>query len=69
MDYSSLTGGGGDGGGGAGKAASSSSSAASAINFGSGLVTGDGGLTPMAGIILAAISLFALIGLIVVARK
>jgi len=63
--------GGGDGGGGsAGKAASSSSSASSAINFGSGqLIGADGGLTPLAGIILAALSLFAFLGLIIVARK
>lgn len=73
MDYSQLYGSGGGesgGGGGSGKAASSSSSSASAINFGSGsLLTDSGGLTPLAGVILATISLFALIGLIVVARK
>jgi hypothetical protein len=65
-----LMGGGGGGGGGGGKAASSSASSASAINFGSGqLVNADGGLTPLAGVILGIFSLVAFVGLIIVARK
>jgi hypothetical protein len=72
MDYENLggSGGGGGGGGAPGKAASSSSSAASAINFGDGaLFNGEGGLTPLAGIILAGLTLFAFLGLIIVAKK
>lgn len=73
MDLSSLYGsggGGGGGGGGAGKAASSSSSSTSGNDFGSGqLVTDSGGLTPLAGIILAGLSFFAFLGLIIVAKK
>jgi hypothetical protein len=70
MEGDLFGGGGGGGGGGSGKAASSSASSASAINFGGGqLISPDGGLTPLAGIILAALSLFAFLGLIIVARK
>lgn len=66
MDDSQLGGGGGGEGGGK----SASSSAASAINFGNGaLFNGDGGLTPLAGIILAGLTLFAFLGLIIVAKK
>lgn len=56
------------GGGAGGKSASSSASASSAIQFGN-LVSADGGLTPMAGIILAVFGLMAFMGLIVLARK
>jgi len=70
MDYGQLGGGGGGGGEGGGKSASSSASSASAINFGNGaLFNGDGGLTPLAGIILAGLTLFAFLGLIIVAKK
>jgi hypothetical protein len=62
--------GGGGGGGGSDKATSSASSSTSGNNFGSGqLVNGDGGLTPLAGLILAGLTLFAFLGLIIVARK
>lgn len=69
--YDQLGGGGGGGGeGGGGKSASSSASSASAINFGNGaLFNGEGGLTPLAGIILAGLTLFAFLGLIIVAKK
>ena len=69
-DFDSFLGGGGGGGGGApgGKAASSSSSSTSGNNFG-GFVNDQGGLTPLAGIILAALSLFAFLGLVIIARK
>lgn len=65
------SGGGSSGGtGGGGKAASSSASSASAINFGSGgLVSDNGGLTPLAGVILGGLSLLAFVGLIIVARR
>lgn len=59
-------------GGGSGKAASSSASSASAIQFGAnggGLVNDNGGLTPMAGIILGSLSLLAFVGLIIVAVR
>lgn len=70
MDDLYGTSGGSGSGGGSGKAASSSSSAASAINFGGGSLFNDGGgLTPLAGIILAGLSFFAFLGLIIVARK
>lgn len=71
MEYEQFGGGGGGGGGeGGGKSASSSASSASAINFGNGaLFNGDGGLTPLAGIILAGLTLFAFLGLIIVAKK
>ncbi len=61
--------GGGQGGGGGGKSASSSASSASAINFGSDLVTPDGGLTPLAGVILGALGLLAFVGVIIVAFR
>jgi hypothetical protein len=65
-----LGGGGGGGGEGGGKSASSSASSASAINFGNGaLFNGEGGLTPLAGLILAGLVLFAFLGLIIVAKK
>lgn len=69
--YDQLGGGGGGGGeGGGGKSASSSASSASAISFGNGaLFNGEGGLTPLAGIILAGLTLFAFLGLIIVAKK
>jgi hypothetical protein len=60
----------GGGGGGSGKAASSASSSTSGNNFGGGgLVNDSGGLTPLAGVLLAAMVLFAFVGLVIVARK
>lgn len=61
-------GGGGGGGGGAPKATSSSSSSTSGNNFG-GFVNEGGGLTPLAGIVLAALSLFAFLGLVLISKK
>ena len=62
-------GGGGAGGGGApGKSASSSASSTSGNNF-AGLVSDGGALTPLAGVVLAALSLFAFLGLVLIARK
>lgn len=57
-------------GGGApgGKAASSSSSSTSGNNFGA-FTNDDGGLTPLAGVILGAVALLAFITLVVVAKK
>lgn len=61
---------GGGGGGGGGKAASSSASSTSGINFGGGLVTDNGGLTPLAGVIIGVFALMAFVGMIIaVARK
>ena len=65
MEYGQQ-GGGSDGGG---KSASSSASSASAINFGGALVSDNGGLTPLAGVILGAVALLAFVGMIIVARK
>lgn len=58
--------GGGEGAG--GKSASSAASATSAINFGA-MVSPDGGLTPLAGVILAALGLLSFIALVVVAKR
>lgn len=70
MDEFGYGQGSGQSGGGGGKAASAASSSSSAINFGgNGLVNSDAGLSPMAAIVLAALSLIAFIGLIVVARR
>ncbi len=72
MDEFGYGGGGGGGGGGEGgapKSASSSASSASAIQFGNSLLNSDAGLTPLAGVILAAVALIAFVGLIIVARK
>lgn len=56
------------GGGGAGKSAASAASATSGNNF-AGLVSPDGGLTPLAGVILAALGLLSFIALVVVAKR
>lgn len=61
-------GGGTGAGGGGGKAASSSSSSTSGNNFG-GFQDSDGGLTPLAGVILGGVALLAFVALVVVARK
>jgi hypothetical protein len=59
----------GGGGGGGPKAASAASSATSGNNFG-GLVSDQGGLSPLAGVILGVVSLIAFVGLLVLlARK
>lgn len=58
----------GGGGGSPSPASSAAASSANAIQFGN-VLTPDGGLTPMAGIILAAFGLLAFIALIVVAKK
>ena len=60
----------GGGGGGGGQSASSSASSSSAISFGSGSIIGeDGGLTPLGIIAVSALGLFALLGLMIVAKK
>jgi len=70
MEYQNLGDGGGGGGGGSGKSASSSASSASAINFGGGaLVSPEGGLTPLAGVILGIGAFLAFIVLVIAARK
>jgi hypothetical protein len=67
-DFLGGGGGGGSGGGGGGKAASSSASSTSGINFG-GLVSDNGGLTPLAGVILGALALLAFLGVLIVATR
>jgi hypothetical protein len=70
MDPGQFSGGGQGGGEGGGKSASSSASSSSAINFGGGsLVSDNGGLTPLAGVILGAVALLAFVGMIIVARR
>jgi len=56
-------GGGGSGGGGK----SESSSATSGNNFGG--FGSDGGLTPLSGIVIAAIALFGFLGLVLISKK
>lgn len=68
MGFDSFGGGGGGGGGApGGKAASSSSSSTSGNNFGG--FGSDGALTPLTGIVIAAIVLFGFLGLVLIARK
>ena len=69
-DFGSFGGGGSGGGSGQGQAAASSASSTSGINFGSGaLFSSDGGLTPLAGVILGAVALLAFVALIIVGKK
>lgn len=74
MDYTSFGGGGsgqdsgGGGGGGAPKSASSSASSTSGNSFG-GLTNDNGGLTPLAGVILGVTSLIAFVGLLVLLAR
>lgn len=58
----------GGGGGAPSPSSSAASAASSAIQFGN-LVSADGGLTPLAGVILGVIGLLAFIALVVVAKK
>lgn len=59
---------GGGGGAGGGKVAASTASATSGNTFG-GFVNDQGGLTPLSGLIVAALGLFALLGLVLIAKK
>jgi hypothetical protein len=62
MDFDSL-----GGGGGGGKSESSSASSTSGNQFGG--FGSDSALTPIAGIVIAAIVLFGFLGLVLIARK